>query len=88
MSAETDKNLIFAAAHLSHRAPQEWAQFISAMTAYADARRDECIRSSLDMLQVTQGRAQASRDLRDTLAGANATAQKLETKNQRPRQPQ
>jgi hypothetical protein len=84
----SDKNLIFAAAHLAHRAPQEWAQFISTLTAYADARRDECIRSPLDMLQVTQGRAQATAILRDLLADAVNAANKLETKqNQKPHQP-
>jgi histidine ammonia-lyase len=82
------KELTFAAAHVAHRAPHEWAQFISALTAYVDARRDECIRSSLDMLQVTQGRAQASRDLRDLLATCVSDANKIETKQtQKPHQP-
>lgn len=83
-----EKNLIFAAAHLAHRSPQEWAQFISALTAYANDKRDECIRSPLDMLQVTQGRAQASAAFRDLLADAVNTANKIETKqNQKPHQP-
>lgn len=84
----SDRNLVLSAAAIAHRAPQEWAQFISALHAYVDVRRDECIRSSLDMLQVTQGRAQASAALRDLLADAVNTANKLETKqNQKPRQP-
>jgi histidine ammonia-lyase len=82
------KPLIFAAASVAHRAPQEWAQFISALTAYANDRRDECIRSPLDMLQVTQGRAQASAVLRDLLADCVNEANKIETKqNQKPHQP-
>lgn len=84
----SDRDLIFAAANVGHRAPQEWAQLISQLNAYADAKRDECIRSSLDMLQVTQGRAQASRDLCDLLATAVQQATKIETKlNQKPHQP-
>ena len=84
----SDKDLIFSAARVSFRAPQEWAQFVSALKAYADERSAECVRSPIDMLQVTQGRAQASRDFFDLLSTAVAQAQKIETRqNQRPPQP-
>lgn len=85
----SEKKLIIAAAQVAYRAPQEWASFISALHVYADTKRDECIRSPLDMLQITQGRAQTAVALRDLLAECVNTANKIETKqNQKPHQPQ
>lgn len=84
-----DRDLIFAAANVATRAPQEWATFIIALTAHVNNKRDECIRSPLDMLQVTQGRAQASAALRDILADCAKTANDIiETKKPKgPQQP-
>jgi ribosomal protein RSM22 (predicted rRNA methylase) len=85
----SDRDLIFAAAHLAQRAPQEWAQFLSALVAYTDERRDECIQSPPAMLQVTQGRAQACATLRKLLADSVKTAVAIETKQaQKPPMPQ
>jgi hypothetical protein len=83
-----DKELIYTAANVATRAPQEWAAFIIALSAHVNTKRDECIRSPLDMLQVTQGRAQASGALRDILADCVKTANELDAKKpQRPQQP-
>lgn len=85
---QENRALIFAAASVAHRAPHEWADFISKLTAYVEVKRDECIRSPLDMLQVTQGRAQASGALREILADCVKTANELETKQKlKPHQP-
>lgn len=84
-----DRDLIFAAAHVAHRAPQEWAEFISKLTAYTDARRDECVAAPNESLRVAQGRAQACVALRKLLAECVDTANKIETKQtQKPHRPQ
>ncbi|MCK1742184.1 hypothetical protein IVA80_15270 [Bradyrhizobium sp. 139] len=75
-----EKALVLAAAELSYRAPQEFAQFVSALTAYADKRKDECIASTPDMLQVAQGHARACVQLREIIADAPRTAQAIHTK--------
>lgn len=85
--ALSDKDLILAAARVAHRAPQEWASLISALTAYANDKREECIRSPIEGLQVAQGRAQAISAVRDLLADCVNTANKIETRNQKPHQP-
>ena len=74
----TDRRLIVAAARVAHRAPEDWAEFISAFVAYTDDRRDECIQSPPDMLQVAQGRAQACASLRRLLADCTKTADSIE----------
>jgi hypothetical protein len=84
----SDHDLIFAAAHIAQHAPQEWAKFVEAFAGYADARREECIQSNLDMLQVSQGRAQACIRLRGLFAECVTTANKIETKQaQKPQVP-
>ena len=82
-----DRRLILAAAHLSHRAPHEWVEFITAFTAYADEKRDHVIEANPDSLQVTQGRAQACVALRKLFAECRETANRIETKIQKPSPP-
>jgi hypothetical protein len=77
-----------AAARLSGRAPPEWAEFISALASYTDARRDECISADPMSLPAAQGRAQAYVALRKILAECRTTAEKIEKNlNQKPRLP-
>lgn len=73
-----DRRLILAAAHVARRAPEEWANFISAFVEHTDNRRDECIQSPPDMLQVAQGRAQACASLRRLLAECTKMADSIE----------
>lgn len=89
MSAvKTDKDLIFAAARVSFRAPQEWASFISTLAAHVETKRNECISAPLDMLQVAQGRAQAWTAVHDMFVDCINTAKSIEAKqNQKPQQP-
>lgn len=85
MSADTDRRLTIAAARLSHRAPEEWADFLSAFVAYTDGVRDEVVTAPPNDVQVTQGRARACVQLRKIYAECRDTAEKIQTK--KPSQP-
>lgn len=77
-----------ASAALSHRAPEEWAEFVAAFAEWTDHKRDECIGSNQETLSTTQGRAQACVELRKLFAECRQTAERVENKqNQRPSQP-
>jgi hypothetical protein len=76
-----------AAARCARRAPEEWAELISALHAYTDVKRTECIQAPPTTLPVAQGRAQACMQLFDTLSGCTKSADKIETKQQRPYAP-
>jgi hypothetical protein len=67
-----------AAAHLSRQAPETWGQFMVALGEYANSRRDECVQSSVEKLQVAQGRAQICVQLVRLLADCNKTAEAIE----------
>lgn len=54
----SDRDLIFTSAAIARRAPEEWSDFLAAFKTYTDARRDQCVSSPVDTLQVAQGRAQ------------------------------
>jgi hypothetical protein len=83
-----DRALIIAAAQLSYRAPQEWADFISAFHAYTDDKRDDVVQANTDSLQVTQGRAQACVALRKLFVECRESASRIETRqSQKPSQP-
>ncbi len=80
--------MIFASAQLARRAPQEWAEFLSAFAEFASNKDDECISSSTPTLPVAQGRAQACRELRKLFAECKEQASKIETKESHaPRKP-
>jgi hypothetical protein len=83
-----ERALIMAAAQLSFRAPEQWADFLSAFHAYTDDKRDDVVQANTDSLQVTQGRAQACVALRKLFAECRESANRIETKqSQRPSQP-
>jgi hypothetical protein len=54
----SDRDLIITSAAIARRAPDEWTDFLAAFKSYTDTRRDQCVSSPVDMLQVAQGRAQ------------------------------
>ena len=76
-----------AAARVARRSPEEWADFISALRAYTDVKRTECIQSPPTTLAVAQGRAQACVQLFDHLSDCTKAANQIETKQQRPFSP-
>jgi hypothetical protein len=83
-----EKELALAVAQLAYRAPQEFAQFVSALTLYAEKRRDELLESPPNTLTFNQGRAKACVQLRDTIANATRTAEAIQQKQaQRPSVP-
>jgi hypothetical protein len=53
-----DRNLILVSAAIARRAPEEWSEFLEAFKSYTDTKRDQCISSPVDTIQVAQGRAQ------------------------------
>ena len=83
-----DRRLILAAAQLSYRSPHEWAEFVSAFTAYTDSKREDVVEANPNSLQVTQGRAQACTALRKLFAECRETADRINSKQvQKPSQP-
>lgn len=75
-SAERD--LILKTAVLARSAPEKFEDFIAALRAHTDALKDVCVMSPLEMLQVNQGRAQATAALLKTLSEALKKADELE----------
>lgn len=51
-------DLTAAAARLSKAAPNSWDEFIKALVAYTDVRRDACVQVTVDRVQIAQGKAQ------------------------------
>lgn len=56
-----------AAADLARYAPDKWAVFIEAMSAFSDHHKDNLVKSPVDALQVNQGRAAILATLTDNL---------------------
>lgn len=67
-----------AAARLARTAPQQWDEFIEALSQYTEQKCIECIQSPPDMLQVTQGRAQALAALGRLLEDCRKTAENVD----------
>lgn len=74
---KTDHKLATTAASLAHRAPEEWAEFLSAFAAYSDSVLRDCLSSPVDALPQTQGRARACDSLLRLLVECKETADKL-----------
>jgi hypothetical protein len=74
------KELIFAAAALARSSPENWQRFLTAFKGHCDELKDQCVASPVEMLQVTQGRAQAATGLLKDLTGANSKATELESR--------
>lgn len=71
---------VVAAARLSRAAPADWQQFVDAAATYANQQALACIQSPMDVLPVTQGRAQSAHRLHTLLAECRSMADKLEGK--------
>ena len=54
----SDRDLILKSAAVARRSHQEWSDFLAALKSYTDTKRDQCVSSPVDTLQVAQGRAQ------------------------------
>ena len=70
--------LILKSAALARSSPQIWSEFLRAFHEYTDEKRDQCISSPIDALPVSQGRAQACRDLLRLFAECTAKADQIE----------
>ncbi len=75
-----DRELIFAAAKLARSAPENWDEFIGALSNYTDIQISNCISSTLEELQRAQGRAQNAATLLRLLREALKTADQIERK--------
>lgn len=75
-----DPILSIPAAALARRAPEEWRAFLTAFKQYADAQRENLVRSSLDELQRSQGRAQNCSQLYTLLEDAVQAADRIAEK--------
>jgi hypothetical protein len=75
-----DRDLIYKAAGLARSAPQAWNDFLGALAQYTEQHRSNCISSSVENLQVAQGRAQAYTNLLRLLQDCKTTADKIEGK--------
>lgn len=51
------RDLILKTASLARRAPEEWSAFLAAFTEYADSKRDQCVSSPVESVQLAQGHA-------------------------------
>jgi hypothetical protein len=78
MTAESD--LVIAAARIARSSPDAWDQFLASVQAYSSQQIQNCIQSPLELLPVSQGRAQATARLYGILAECKASADKLEGK--------
>jgi len=52
-----DKDLTMPAARLALAAPREWKEFVDAMKAYTDTRRDLLVQAPQDTVLKAQGQA-------------------------------
>jgi len=51
-------SLTLTAAALAKTAPTQWREFLAELEAYSAIKAKECIQAPVEVLQVTQGRAQ------------------------------
>lgn len=51
-------SLVIKAAALARAAPVQWREFLAELAVFANAKKDECIQAPIEVLQITQGRAQ------------------------------
>lgn len=78
-----DRELIIAAADLARSSPRSWEAFLQAMQDYTDEKRDQCISSPVEALQVSQGRAQNSRDLLRLFTDCLKTSEQIKQKSEK-----
>lgn len=76
----SDRELIQKAAALARSAPENWKEFLGALSAYTDLQISNCISSPLEALPQNQGRAQSSVALLRLLRECLKTADQIEGK--------
>jgi hypothetical protein len=74
MAEAFDEILTIPAARLASAAPQQWKDFLAAAREYANARRDELVRSPREEIEKQQGRAQQCVKFAELLSDAVAAA--------------
>lgn len=75
-----ENNLIVRAAVLARQNHESWNRFVEAMAAFSAEQIQNCIKSDLSVLPVTQGRAQLAAHLHGLLANCMAESDKIESK--------
>ena len=75
-----DRELILKAAALARSAPEDWKQFVGALSAYTDVQISNCISSPLEALPQNQGRAQACVAILRSFRECLKTADQIEGK--------
>lgn len=71
------EELTLKAAELARWSPDGWAGFVAAFRSYTDNVRDQCVASTLEDLQRTQGRAQQCKALADLFGNAVTAADRI-----------
>lgn len=78
-----DDKLTLVAAELARAVPNRWQEFLTAFKAYAEARKDECVKASLEELPRSQGRAQNAASLFDLFSNAVKNADSIAARKER-----
>ena len=73
-----DEKLTIAAARVARMAPNQWNEFLMAMSGYSNQQIQNCIQSSLEQLPIAQGRAQATARVTGLLVECLKSADKIE----------
>lgn len=73
--------LTVRAAAVARACPQEWEQFLAALKAYTDHKKDQCVSSQVADIQVAQGHAREAgmllRQLSDCVRTADQMLEKI-----------
>lgn len=70
-------SLTLTAAALAKTAPTQWREFLAELEVYAAAKSKECIQAPVEVLQVTQGRAQQVASLLTLFTNAIKDAERV-----------
>jgi hypothetical protein len=75
-----EETLIFKAAALAQRAPQEWSDLLATLELRSDKLRRQCVSSPADLVFMNQGRARECDELVLLLKTCVQTAGKIQEK--------
>lgn len=74
---DTQSELTIAAAEVKHAAPAQWQGMLEKLSQFTDKAKEDCIRSPVEMIQVTQGRAQQCALLFELFRDADKEANRI-----------
>ena len=74
----SDQKLILAAAKLARSAPENWNEFLGALSAHTETQISNCVSSPLEALAQNQGRAQSLVALQKVLRDCLKVADQIE----------